>query len=156
MMASALHTFRHWAMMPAAAVCLAFCTACGIEPCRVAMADVDSSSWDDTVTVTYENADTAALYDLSVVLHVVPAFKSEQLPLSIEILSPDSMRLTEDVTLVTTAADVPPTSYGKDMEAPYRRSVRLHSKGCYTISLTPREPVAGVEAAGVTFQPVTQ
>ena len=155
-MASALHTRRHRATITAAAACLALCAACSVEPCRVAMADVDSGSWDETVTVSYENADTASLYDLSVVLHVVPSFRAEQIALSIEILSPDSMRLTEDVTLATTAADAPPTSYGKDMEAPYRRSVRLKGKGCYTISLTPREPVAGVEAAVVTFQPVTQ
>ena len=65
------------------------CVACGMEPCRVAMADVDSSRWDQPVTVAYENTDTTSLYDMSVVLHVSPRFNMEHISFDIEILSPD-------------------------------------------------------------------
>lgn len=155
-MASLYHPKRYMAMILAASVCLTSCVACGIEPCRVAMTDVDSGSWEDTATVRFDNTDTASLYDLSVVLHVSPSFDCEQVSLNVEILSPDSMRLTEDVTLATAVLEASDKASGRDVEAPYRRSVRLQSKGCYTISITPREPVVGVEAAGVTFQPVTK
>lgn len=148
------HTKRYTATLFAAVVCLAMCVACGIDQCRVAMTDVDSGSWDDTITVSYENIDTTAVYDLSVVLHVSHDFDLPELPLNIEILTPDSMRLREDVTLATAAIESSEISYSKDVEAPYRRSIRLYRQGIYTISITPREPVAGVESAGVTFQPV--
>lgn len=136
---------------------MAACAACGVEPCRVAMADVDSSRWDQAVTVTYENTDTASLYDMSVVLHVSPQFDMQHMSFDIEILSPDSMRMREQVTLAIVDKDsVAADAYGKDVEAPYRRRVRLSRKGPYAVTLTPREPVSDVEAAGVTFQPVIQ
>lgn len=121
------------------------------------MADVDSSRWEQTATVTYENTDTTTLYDMSVVLHVSPRFDMRQMTFDIEILSPDSMRMREQVTLAIIDKDsVAADAYGKDVEAPYRRRVRLHRKGAYAVRLTPLPPVAEVEAAGVTFQPVTQ
>ena len=129
---------RHKGAIPVAAACLAVCAACGTEPCRVVMTDVDRSRWDDTATVVYENSDTVSLYDM------------------LEILSPDSMRMREQLTLATVDAGPAPASYGGDMEFPYRRRVRLHSQGSYTVNITPRMPVAGVESAGVAFQPVTQ
>lgn len=130
--------------------------ACGTEPCRVVMTDVDSGRWEESVTVVYENADTVSLYDMSVVLRVTPGFDMWQLPLDMEILSPDSMRMREQLTLATADAEPSPVSYGREVEFPYRRRVRLHSQGGYTVNITPRTPVAGVESAGVTFQPVTQ
>ena len=147
---------RHKGAIPVAAACLAVCAACGTEPCRVVMTDVDRSRWDDTATVVYENSDTVSLYDMSVVLHVTPGFGMRQLTLDMEILSPDSMRMREQLTLATVDAGPAPASYGGDMELPYRRRVRLHSQGSYTVNITPRTPVAGVESAGVAFQPVTQ
>ncbi|OKY93520.1 MAG: hypothetical protein BHV65_11745 [Alistipes sp. 58_9_plus] len=59
------------------------------------MADVDSSRWDQPVTVAYENTDTTSLYDMSVVLHVSPRFDMEHISFDIEILSPDSMRMRQ-------------------------------------------------------------
>ena len=133
------------------------CVACGMDPCRVAMTDVDSSRWDQPVTVAYENTDTTSLYDMSVVLHVSPRFDMEHISFDIEILSPDSMRMREQVALAVVDKDtVSADAYGKDVEAPYRRRVRLSRKGHYTVTLTPSEPVSDVEAAGVTFQPVIQ
>ena len=121
------------------------------------MADVDSSRWDQPVTVAYENTDTTSLYDMSVVLHVSPRFDMEHISFDIEILSPDSMRMREQVALAVVDNDtVSADAYGKDVEAPYRRRVRLSRKGAYTVTLTPSEPVSEVEAAGVTFQPVIQ
>lgn len=136
--------------------CLAMGMACGTEPCRVTMTDVDSGHWEKDATVVYDNTDTSTLFDLTIILHVKPDFEQRQLPLDIEILSPDSLRVRERLNLaVLDGHAAPSASYGRDVEIPYRQRIRLRREGAYTIRITPRQAISGVESAGVAFLPAT-
>lgn len=120
------------------------------------MTDISERQWSRTVSVAYANTDTVSLYDMSVILHTVPDFSEQSLPLTVEVITPDSLRMCEQVVLTAIHDSVPRSTYGKEVEAPYRERIRFSRQGNYTIKITPDEPVAGVESAGVAFEPVTQ
>jgi hypothetical protein len=126
-------------------------TACNIEPDKVVMCDVHRASWRDAATIAYDNTSIERC-DMSVMLHINRSFKAEEVELQITMLTPDSLRYTEQVTLPIKLNDKRGAMAATDLELPYRHNVELRRKGEYVWQITPVEEIAGVEAVGISFQ----
>ena len=74
-------------------------TQCRMAESQVAMGDVDIDGWSEPVTVAYNNANTEALCNLNITLHINRRFKAETIALEITTFTPDSLRYSESVTL---------------------------------------------------------
>jgi len=129
----------------AASVLLAQCRAAEYD---VRLADVNAVSWSDEAVVKYINGDTTSLRDLDLVLHVDRSFGNGELQLDISVVTPDSLRYVERVT-VNAAADWRGNIRRTDIRMPYRRYVRFALEGEYAIGIRPAGGVRGVEAAGI-------
>ena len=125
---------------------------CRTTECSVVMEDVNINDWSEETTVSYTNKQTANNYDLNIVLHVNRRFEAKQLEFEITTMTPDSLRYSEQVTLPVSLSWENPTAVTTDIELPYRRDVTLRCEGEYTMVITPRQSVVGVEAAGINFQ----
>ena len=125
---------------------------CRTTECNVVMEDVDINDWSEETTVSYTNKQTANNYDLNIVLHVNRRFTAKQLEFEITTMTPDSLRYSEQVTLPVSLSWENPTAVTTDIELPYRRDVTLRCEGEYTMVITPRQSIVGVEAAGINFQ----
>ena len=129
------------------------CVQCSKTELMVAMTDVNVRSWSDEATIEHENKDTSNQYDLDIVLHINDRFAANEVELEITMLSPDSLRCTEQVTIsVNSQRPDVPTAQAADITLPYRRDTKLSSKGNYIFRIKPLKPIVGVEAAGVHFQ----
>ena len=126
-------------------------TACNIEPDKVVMCDVHRASWRDAATIAYDNTSIERC-DMSVMLHINRSFKAEEVELQITMLTPDSLRYTEQVTLPIKLNDKRGAMAATDLELPYRHNVELRRKGEYVWQITPVEEITGVEAVGISFQ----
>lgn len=125
--------------------------ACSIRPDTVVMSDVDVNDWHKTTTLTYENS-AIERCDMNITLHVNRHFSAKEVALQVTMLTPDSLRYTEQVTLpVELAKPMHPSRAATDIELPYRRDIHLKHKGEYTWQITPTEAIDGVEAAGINF-----
>ena len=125
---------------------------CRTTECSVVMEDVDLNDWSEETTIAYTNKQTANNYDLNIVLHVNRRFTAKQLEFEITTMTPDSLRYSEQVTLPVSLSWENPTAVTTDIELPYRRDVTLRCEGEYTMVITPRQSIVGVEAAGINFQ----
>lgn len=129
----------------------ALMAACGVQPDMVVMSDVDNSDWSDMATVSYLNSELKEC-DMSIVLHVNPSFKQKHLALQITMLTPDSLRHTEQVCFDVEHSPQRKTLAATDVEIPYRRNLNLKHKGQYVWQITPSQSIEGVESAGIKFQ----
>lgn len=123
---------------------------CRMAECNVALADVNVISWSDEAVVTFCNDDTTALRNLDLVLHVDRSFDSRELRFDIAVITPDSLRCVERVTVPSSVrwrGNIRRT----DIRMPYRRNVRFACEGEYAVGITPVGEVNGVEAAGMDF-----
>lgn len=125
--------------------------ACNIEPDKVVMCDVHRASWRDAATIAYDNTSIERC-DMSVMLHINRSFKAKEVALQITMLTPDSLRYTEQVTLPIKLNDKRGAMAATDVELPYRHNVELRRKGAYIWQITPVEEITGVEAVGISFQ----
>ena len=129
----------------------ALMAACSLQPDMVVISDVDNSDWSDMATVKYLNNELDEC-DMSIVLHVNPRFKPKHLTLEITMLTPDSLRLTEQVRFDVEHSPQRKTLAATDVEIPYRRNLKLKHKGQYVWQITPSHSIEGVESAGIKFQ----
>lgn len=116
------------------------------------MTDVNVRSWSDEASVVRINEDTSAMYDIDIVLHINSHFVAEQIELEITMLSPDSLRYTEQVALRINSLPEGPAAQAMDLRLPYRRDAKLKHIGGYTFNIRPLKPLVGIEAAGVYFE----
>ena len=128
------------------------CVQCGIAEYEVVMTDVDSHNWEDSATITYENSDTEQSRSLAIMLHVNRQFEADGVELEITTFTPDSLRYSEKVALPVDIVWPNRVVDATDVELPYRRGVNLRHKGEYKITITPRQPIKGVVAAGINFK----
>ncbi len=135
-----------------AMLAIVFLGSCGVSESVVAMGDVSLEGWVEPVNITYENSDTSSLLDMDVTLHVNRRFDASSIALEITTLTPDSLHYSESVTLPVRVHWASNRAKTTDIEIPYRRNVQFTHKGEYYISLSPLQDVAGIEAAGITFQ----
>lgn len=115
---------------------------------RAVATDVDSRAWRDTVQLTFRNEDTLGLCDLHFFLRYNDRFSADMLPVSVIVLSPDSLSASERVTL-RIRRNEGPASMAREADVPYRRRVRLSRRGEYRVLVVPDTAVRGVEAVGL-------
>lgn len=122
---------------------------CGcIASHRSVATDVDSGAWRDTAQLTFRNEDTLGLSDLHFFLRYNDRFTGDTLPVEVIVLSPDSLRVSERVTLrIRRMAG--PASMAHEAKIPYRRRIRFSRKGAYRVLVVPDTTVRGIEAVGI-------
>lgn len=129
----------------------ALISACSVQPDMVVMSDVNNSDWSEMATLSYDNR-TLKECDMSILLHVNRHFEQQSVSLQITMLTPDSLRYTEQVTLNVEQQPQRPSMAATDVELPYRRNLHLKHKGVYVWQITPAQSIEGVESAGIKFQ----
>ncbi|MBQ6581693.1 MAG: hypothetical protein IIX32_06850 [Alistipes sp.] len=127
-------------------------TQCRMAESQVAMGDVDIDGWSEPVTVAYNNANTDALRNLNITLHINRRFKAETIALEITTFTPDSLRYSESVTLPIKETWPNAKATTMDIKLPYRQDVHFGHEGEYIMILRPLQSVVGVEAAGINFE----
>lgn len=120
------------------------------RPTQAVMEDVDPYGWNRAVSVRIENGDTLTLRDLSLVVRSNRHFRSDSLRLKLTLHAPDSSHYTEQVAFVMNHPHRPAALRLVD-EVPYRRRVILSQFGGYRFTITPTEPIRGVEAVGLNI-----
>ena len=122
-----------------------------LAPQNVEMVGVDMESWRSADSLVYENSDTLSLRNLNIAIRYNDNLKRSVLPLKIGVTTPDARHYADTVALQlyhpSTALAVATTE-----SLPYRSSVLLNQKGCYTFSFEPLEEVRGVEAIGIEIK----
>lgn len=118
------------------------------------VADVDPRGWrtDAPATITFLNGDTAAMYDMVLLVRVDNTFSSRTLPVVIRTITPDSVRFEEKLNLPLK----PPTILKDDFyEAviPYRSDMTLGRTGKYTFEISTRaDGISGIWGIGISMK----
>lgn len=120
------------------------------RPTQAVMEDVDPYNWSREVCVRIENGDTLTLRDFSLVIRSNRHFQRDTLELEMTLQAPDSSHYSE---VVAFPMNHPRRAAALRLidEAPYRRHVILNQFGAYRLTITPTEPIRGVEAVGVNI-----
>lgn len=142
---------RHKRLHRCAGMVLAalFATGCGPHTQSEAV-DVDAGMWNAPAVIELANTDTVTLRDLRLFIRCNERFTADSLPLQVMVLSPDSLRYEEHVTL----RPVPgrhPAALNRVCEWPYRTRVRLTDTGDYRVVIRPVTPQQGIEAMGINI-----
>lgn len=133
-------------------VALLAMTMCScLAPQNSLMVSVDMRSWSGAESLAYENNDTLTLRNLNVVLRYNDNFKQAVLPLKIVVTTPDARHFEEVVELQLQHPSAALTVATTE-SVPYRESVLLNQKGCYTFTFEPQTEVRGVEAIGIELK----
>lgn len=110
-------------------------------------ADTDLKSWNSAAEIVVPNTDTTTLRDISVFIYHTDTFREDSLTLRITTTTPDSLRRTEYLQLVTRRHRS--AAMSGEQAAVYRREAVFNKKGNYTMTITPVRSVKGVAATGV-------
>ena len=140
---------RWVAFMLAIALCV---TACSNERNIVVMTDVDIAKWDEPESVTLKNDIGKCTGELTIVMHVNRRFKAEQVKLEIVSQTADSLRFSEKIVAQPTIEWPASAAQSVDVEIPYRHNVEMRRAGDYTYTITPLQPLQGVESVGISFR----
>ena len=123
------------------------CLSC-LAPQPAEMATTDAHCWESGAQVEIANTDTLSLRRLSIAIRTNSRFSEDTLPLTIEVIAPDSTSFQEQYTLLT--AEIESSALVMQSSAiPYRERVCLSQSGNYRFIITPRTAIKGVEAVGI-------
>ena len=139
-------------IMLAVALCVA---SCSNERNIVVMTDVDIAKWEEPKSVTLKNDIGKCTGELTIVLHVNRRFKAEKVELEIVSRTADSLRYGEKISSRPTIEWPAPSAHSVDVEIPYRHNVEMRRAGDYTYTITPLQPLQGVESVGISFRTKT-
>lgn len=117
------------------------------------MKDVNIGCWSDDIAIAFDNEKAGAVYDLDLVLHVNSNYSSKSQQMILSATSPDSLSMSETITVETPLIRRAPEASAKDIVIPYRRGVQMAQRGTYHYTLRPSTPQSGVESAGIIFKP---
>lgn len=129
----------------AAAVLSAACTSTA----EVVTADVNPLRWDYPVELRFDNSDDSMHKDVKIMVRYRQRAAADSLALRISTQTPDSMRFSEYAVLPLSHPEQPAAQLPCD-EITYD-GIRFDRRGVYVITITPRTPVAGIEAIGIGF-----
>lgn len=120
--------------------------SCNKQAHSIEMHDVKSDAWSTTEEFTYDNTDSLAKRDLSLVVRYGTGYVADSVSLRILTISPDSMVTEEPFTLrIPRIKEVRP----EEQTFLYRRNVVLSRKGEYHFRLTPDSIVDGISSIGI-------
>jgi len=123
------------------------------SPALTSIADVDPTGWGrgQSVSVSYANSDTTALYDLTLVVGYDSSVPCDAVNIRVTTLTPDSLTLTESVRVYFDRGNLDNRRYF-EARAPYRTGVRFRRKGEYRFSFAPEAPLHGIKSVGFKFE----
>lgn len=120
--------------------------SCNETQHNVEMHDMESHAWTTTEEYTFDNADSLAKRDLSIVVRYGSGYVADSVALHILTISPDSMVVKEPFTLrIPRIKEVRP----KEQTFLYRRNVVLSRKGEYQFRIIPDTVVEGISSIGI-------
>lgn len=133
-----------------ALVVVAFVVAsCQEEGRKVEMHDMETSAWEAAEEFVYDNSDSLAKRDISVVVRYGNGYVADSVALSILTISPDSMVVEEPFMLhIPRIRAVRP----EEQTFLYRSNVVLSRKGEYRFRLTPDTLVEGIASVGIIVE----
>lgn len=133
-----------------ALVVVAFVVAsCQEEGRKVDMHDMETNAWEAAEEFVYDNSDSLAKRDISVVVRYGNGYVADSVALSILTISPDSMVVEEPFTLhIPRIRAVRP----EEQTFLYRSNVVLSRKGEYRFRLTPDTLVEGIASVGIIVE----
>ena len=131
-------------------IVVAFVVAsCQEEGRKVEMHDMETSAWEAAEEFVYDNSDSLAKRDISVVVRYGNGYVADSVALSILTISPDSMVVEEPFTLhIPRIRAVRP----EEQTFLYRSNVVLSRKGEYRFRLTPDTLVEGIASVGIIVE----
>ncbi len=133
-----------------AAACVAALAGCMAETGATA-ADVDRPMWRRPAELVVTNSDTVGLRDMGLYLRYNNRFSEDTLTVRVSVVSPDSLRVQEYVTVAVGHEAVPAALRG-NADVVYRRRAVLRHAGDYLFTITPTRPVRGIEAVGINIE----
>lgn len=123
--------------------------SCQEEGRKVEMHDMETSAWEAAEEFVYDNSDSLAKRDISVVVRYGNGYVADSVALSILTISPDSMVVEEPFTLhIPRIRAVRP----EEQTFLYRSNVVLSRKGEYRFRLTPDTLVEGIASVGIIVE----
>ena len=140
------------AAMLAVMLCIA---GCSNERNIVVMTDVDIAKWEEPKSVTLKNDIGKCRGELTIVMHINRYFKAKEVELEIVCRTADSLRLSEKIVSRPTVEWPAAAVHSIDVEIPYRHNVEMRRAGDYTYTITPLQPLQGVESVGISFRTKT-
>ena len=128
------------------AIIVAIMVACGNTGRTVVVEDIESRVWSEPRDFFYDNSDTLALRDISIVVRYEGSRVADSVAMDILTISPDSLVYEEPFTLhIPRLADMRPDEH----TFIYRRNVLLARPGRYLFRLTPHAPAEGIASMGI-------
>ena len=129
-----------------AVVVVVLMVACRGQQRSVEVHDQPTAGWEGVEEFTFVNEDTLSMREIAVVLRYDRKDVVDTLSLNIVTISPDSLVLSENMTLrIPRLGDMRPA----EQSFPYRRGVVLQRKGEYRFRLTPGMKADGVGSVGL-------
>lgn len=115
----------------------------------VEMHDMETSAWESAEEFVYDNCDSLAERDISIVVRYDNGYVADSVSLSVLTISPDSMVVEEPFTLhIPRIRAVRP----EEQTFLYRSRVVLSRKGEYRFRLTPDTLVEGIASVGIIVE----
>lgn len=128
------------------AIVVVLMVACRSNEHIVEVHDQPSAGWEGVEEFCFMNDDTLSMREIAVVLRYDRKDVADSVALNIVTISPDSLVLSEDMTLrIPRLGNLRPA----EQSFPYRRGVVLQRKGEYRFRLTPHATVEGVGSVGL-------
>lgn len=131
---------------------LCLLVGCAVPENRVVYKDVNVGTWQQSATIEFSYSEEPRCSDVDLLLHVNRNFRPCDLGFEVTVITPDSLRYTEQIFISATMLPPMVTDRMEDIKIPYRRDMELAKKGEYNIVITPLAPLSDVEAVGVNFQ----
>jgi hypothetical protein len=129
-----------------AVVVVVLTVACRGEQHSVEVHDQPTTGWEGVEEFTFVNEDTLSMREIAVVLRYDRREVVDTLPINIVTISPDSLVLSENMTLrIPRLGDMRPA----EQSFPYRRGVVLQRSGEYRFRIKPRALAKGVGSVGL-------
>lgn len=120
--------------------------SCNEKPHSIEMHDMESHVWSTTEEFTFDNGDSLAKRDLSIVVRYGSGYVADSVALHILTISPDSMVVKEPFTLhIPRIREVRP----EEQTFLYRRNVVFSRKGEYQFRIIPDTAVEGISSIGI-------
>lgn len=125
---------------------------CAMPYNRVFYQDVNVMTWQQRAVITFSYDEEPRYGDMDLLLHVNGDFEPRDLNFEITVISPDSLRYTECISVPQPVRHAATSDHVEDIKIPYRQDVELAKRGEYTVEIMPLTPLSGVESVGVNFQ----
>lgn len=114
---------------------------------------VDPSGWygGQPKSLAYANEDTTSLNTLNLIVRFDSRLTDSRLRMNVSVITPDSLTLTEQVTVAIPRRRGDVTRSTVAVE-PFRAHAQLARRGTYRFEIEPLQPIFGVTGVGIKIE----